>query len=71
MPFATAFQLCLRICHQEGPRKSGMDLNGTHQLLIYANVNMLDKNTNTIRKDTEALLEASREIWSRSKCKED
>jgi len=35
-----AFHLCSRICHQEGPRKWGLD--GTYQLLIYADdVSML------------------------------
>jgi hypothetical protein len=40
-----------------------MRLNGTHQLLIYADdVNMLDKSMNTIRKNKEALSEESREV---------
>jgi hypothetical protein len=38
-----------------------MELNGAHQLLIYAdNVNILSVNTNTIKRSTQALLEASK-----------
>jgi hypothetical protein len=40
-----------------------MELNGTHQLLVYAGeLNLLDKNINIINKNTEALLDASKEV---------
>jgi hypothetical protein len=40
-----------------------LKLNGTHQLLVYADdVNILGGSTHTLRKNTEALLIASKAI---------
>jgi hypothetical protein len=45
----------------------GGKLNGTHQNLSYVNdVNILGENIDNIQKNTEALLDASKEVvWKR------
>jgi hypothetical protein len=46
--------------------QNGWKLNGTHQLLVYANdVNLLGGSIHTVKKNTEALVVGE---WNRSKC---
>jgi hypothetical protein len=41
----------------------GLKLNGTHQILAYADdVNLLRNNIDTIKKNTETLIDTSREV---------
>jgi len=42
--------------------QDGLKLNGTHQLLVYADVNVLGGSVHTIKENTEALIVTSKEI---------
>jgi len=52
-----------RICHYEGSGKPRwLELNGTHQLLVYADdVKMLGGSIHTIKKNTKASVVMSKE----------
>jgi hypothetical protein len=44
-------------------KQVGLKLNGTHELLVYAaEVNLLGDNTETIKKNIENLIDASKEV---------
>jgi hypothetical protein len=41
----------------------GLKLNGTHHLLVYADdVNVLEDNTHTIKKNIQTLIDANKEV---------
>jgi hypothetical protein len=56
----TVLQLYFRICQET---QVGLKLNRTHQLLAYADdVNLLRDNINTIKKNMETLIDATKEV---------
>jgi len=41
--------------------QDGLKLNGTHQLLVYVDVNILGGSVHTVKENTEALVVVSKE----------
>jgi hypothetical protein len=58
--FSFALQYAIRKVQEN---QVGMKLNGTHQLLVYADdVDLLGDDIHTIEKNTEALIDASKKV---------
>jgi hypothetical protein len=54
---------CFRLCHQEGGKTEGLELNVTHQILICADdVNLVGEDVNIMKKNTKAILNCCEEI---------
>jgi hypothetical protein len=58
-----AVNICLSIVKQVQENQVGLKLNGAHQLLVYADdMNLLVGNVDDIKKNTETLIDASKEV---------
>jgi hypothetical protein len=57
--FIFALEYAIRKAHEN---QAGLKLNGTHQLLVYPDVNLQSNNIDTIKKNTETITHASKEV---------
>jgi poly(3-hydroxyalkanoate) synthetase len=57
------FNIALEYATRRVQENQGQNLNGTHQLLAYADdVNIVGENIDTIQKNKEALFDAGKEV---------
>ena len=64
--FSFALEYAIRKVQEN---KIGLELNGKHQLLVYVyHVNMLGKNLQNVRENTEILIIASKDIGLEVNC---
>jgi hypothetical protein len=59
----TVFELRFRMSYWESIKgQEGRDINGAHELLVYADLNLLDQNTSNIKENKVTLLD-TRAMW--------